>query len=653
MDLIIKRADGTVVTTYSVESITCTLDEKEQKPPAPEPDPIIEPPPASAPTPSEPPNEPPPEPAPEPAPAPSPEPAPSPAPSPEPAPSPAPTPAPAPPPPEPEPEPIPPAPAPAPEPAPEPAPAPAPSPPAPYLVKATPANVMSVNWAAGPPDMVDVSKLPDPIPWLCYVDDKLTIAHSAEGVGLRFRALPVYGWFQTLYRPVPALVGEGDARIIKPINAQGFGGDDPLGNIRPGLRKYPQRPGPRGRAIGHPYMAIHGHTRIKEDGTIADGMQVPMWIGLAMDGKLWFWFRDGSTSLRAELPVADNSYINDFSYYEPQRSLMFYVDVMRGAVVMVARHTDPWTITDVATGLKKPTSCRAIGDLLYVADNGAGAIIEIKPVVGGQRKVCDMQGVFWLDYTSDHQLVAMRTDRTLHKIKVETGEIGPDLMVGRSAPGQYTNQKWVMCDVDRHGTCGPKDTIYVCHSHGRGNNDFYRIWPNGGISYQLGSAGYMSTGPVEYTFEPQGHYPWTAAVHPDEGCLAVQGISNNDLGILGVRSPKDPWPAPYPYLHEVASRGRMQIGWGGTSATYTTKPSFTCLMGQDGGSYLGCNFDFIANMPYAEAAAFVRQGMIGSTPRTLTNVDLWPLLYMAYYNSQRHLREGAKLIQGLKSYLGV
>jgi hypothetical protein len=417
---------------------------------------------------------------------------------------------------------------------------------------------------------------------------------------------------------------------------------------------YPVRSGARGQAIMTPYMTVKGHTRV-ENGVVLDNPRIPMWVWVTMDGQMQYGMRDGSVVNAEHLPVKADSYVNDFTFYEPERKLFFYTDSRRGAVVKGDRNTTPWTYSDLATDLGELTSCRAIGTTIYACDTHSGKVWAIDAATGDKRVLCTIPRVFWLDYTSTGKLVAAGVDWQIRLVDTETGEVSANIAGVSLAPNLPA---WVQIDVDRNGTCGPVDTIYFVPSQSAGNIDFYRFFPKGDGTYErvlggYGGYGVMQCGDSHWCQEPTGHYNWTVAIHPDEGCMAVGGFANVQIGVLGVVDPSDPFPEAYPYDHQLCGTGRWMIAWGGRKDQIGKVPSFTCFMGWDGDSFLGCTCDYMASMSYADMAAFIRGGMIGSVPRDLSNADLWPLGTYILMNSQRHLKEGHALIAGWKAFLGV
>jgi hypothetical protein len=504
----------------------------------------------------------------------------------------------------------------------------------PTMLAAPPPKTGSYD-PGGPSDMVDVNSLPSPIPWTAFVDDKHTIARPAGGKEVKYRKIGLYGNQNHLYRIYSAVVGDA----IVPLNVHH--GENPQGALD-ALKTWPVRAGPRGKAISTPYAAVHGHSRIREDGSIADSLHVPMWVSLLLDGRFVYHMRDGSMQIDTQR-VTTSGYTNDFTFYNPNRKIMFVCDSARGVLLRVDRTNPTWAISDHATGLGTLTSCRAIGTKVYCANNLDGLIVEIDGETGARRSVAALPDVFWIDYQSDGTLVAMTTNGTVHR--VVNGVVGANLV--HIDADVYP---WVMCDVDRNGTVGPKDAIYALAPYDNGARAVWRV-VNGvatvGSGWIDSGEGTMATGPVIRVSDPCGHYPWTVAVHPEDGAFFFQGTANIQPGIVTVMHPGD-WPDPYPHSDAFYEQGLEAMRMIGRSGAV---PAFACLMGEQGDSFLGCTSDYITSLGPVGAAAFIRKGMIGSVPRTFTDAELAPLLKYLFYNSQQHLVRGAAVVQEVDAWL--
>lgn len=542
-------------------------------------------------------------------------------------------------PPPPPPAPVPPPPPPAPTP-PPPAPPPAPS----GLIPTISSNVSS-NQNPGPADWIDPALLPAHLPWSVFTDSIQTIAPAMGGANpTDYRKLHVYGMPSGLYVTSPVLVNGKVDHIFPDF------GDDPNG-IKSKLATYPLRAGMRGQNVMTPYCTWHGHTRKLEDGTLSTNPNTPFWVGVAWDGSMCFAFRDGSMIIPFKLPIT--TWCQDFTYHEPrQLKLFFAVDTGAGKVLKIDRNTNPPTVTEFASGLGTATSLRSFGGFLYVADNVGRNIWKINPVTGDKSILCSLPGVFWLDYTSDGQLVALTQQRQLYRIDTTTGTVGPNLLASLPISGQL----WVQCEVDRNGSFGEKDAIYVIHSHGVGNTDLFQV-SSAGVRTAAQMMGFGSLGgpaqigKIASVLDPIGHYPWIVSIHPDDGVMAIQGFANNQLALIAAKPSTTSWPVDT-IDNTTHARGKFIMRNGcGLGTKIGTVPSFTALMNADGGGHLGFSSDFIAEMAYADAVTYVQSGVGGVLPRGfIAGEDMYAFLYYLYRNSQRFLREGKPLIDGLRAY---
>lgn len=220
--------------------------------------------------------------------------------------------------------------------------------------------------------------------------------------------------------------------------------------------------------------------------------------------------------------------------------------------------------------------------------------------------------------------------------------------LGKPGPGQ----SWVNCSVDRNGTCGERDSILALSTHGAANVDTYRITSEGINARGFGQGGGRSTvGRLSGVGEALGHYPWNAEYHPHYGLILVQGFAECVPGFLCPEAEGQTyWAAEDPQTEGVRADGvLMERGLLlGTGRDLLLK-EFSQIMTPRGGGLVTA--DHIAAMSYADAMAFLRAGMITRRPRTFTNGQCLAMLYAMYRQSQRFMREGRTLVDGLISYV--
>jgi hypothetical protein len=524
-------------------------------------------------------------------------------------------------------------------PAPVPPPPPAPSPPVGAFSILGTHNINAAPNGTGVADVIDPSKAPAPIPWTLFRDSRQTVANSLNGAApAQWRRLNVYGNPQGLYEPMYDVI-DGTVRRIYP----GTVGDAKL-NIVPDLKKFPLRGGPRGRAITTPFWMLRGHDRRREDGSIADSPHIPMWIAVDMIGHIWYGMRDGSFQIAGQIPIT--TWCNDFSYFTQPRTVFFATDTGAGKVLRVERNGTTFTTEVWCSVPGFAESVRAVGTALYVADSVSGKLWKFdaldKTVPGVEFAAVPL--AFWVDHLSTGQLVVMtkggllqflRADGTVERTVTLTGDT-----------------RWVTFDVDRNGTCGPKDTIAACTAHGGpGNVQYWFVAPDGTVRYQpFGSGnGRAQVGRTSRCVEPM-HYPWLTSFHPNDACLAVQGGSNILPAIYAAIGTGDTsWPDDGTYDHNLANVGRNTLIRGG-SVGAGPFPSFCSVMHAGGGSLLGCSADHLMAMPVADALAYVRGGMLGGIPRQITNADARGLLYWCALGSQQYLRDGKALVDRISAH---
>lgn len=531
-------------------------------------------------------------------------------------------------------------------PAPAPTPAPAPAPASSASVPAFGSAMHSRQFRSGPADWIDTSALPASVPWSVYADANNALAPSQKGVwASAWKKLHLWGNPPGLYQRMPRMLDGAFAQS----NPQA-GTDDPVAIVGK-IPAFAPQAGARGSNIVSPYTTWHGHTRIKPDGTLGSA-RAPLYVGIRLDGMMQFAYRDGSIVDAAHVPGVSVAY--DFSMNPPNRLLFYVADWTNGKIVQVDRSKagvpeDPalYVYTDFVTGLTKPTSVRITQDgTMYVAANGE----ILKVVNGGAVPLLAVPGVFWLDYTSTGKLVAMTTNTQLYVIDPAAPALGVDLLASQNFAVPF-----VQCSVDRNGTFGPVDDIYAVRDHGVANTDLWRI--SGSAVYDYGhiipsGLGLCTVGDTQNCQDVFGHYMWVVECHPDEALLLTQGFADCYPTLIRPALASD---APEDvYDHALMVRGAQIIQAGTTFAKpFGSQPTFTCLTSERGWSMLGCTADFVAQMSYADAAAFVQKGMIGSFPRPeIVGYDLLAVLYLLYRSSQRFLKEGKPLMDGLRAFVG-
>jgi hypothetical protein len=414
---------------------------------------------------------------------------------------------------------------------------------------------------------------------------------------------------------------------------------------QPSKPKYDTKAGPRGVNVQTPYTTWHGHTRIRNDGTVGEG---PLYVGVQWDGWVCYLWRDGRFEKVQKLDCRGAS---DFTF-SADRKVFYVVDSLRQRVLKVDRNSTPWAVSTLVDGFVSPVSIREINGLLYVTDKGDGTIWTVT-LAGVKTKLMDQPGAFWVDHFSNGDLAVATLGGVVRRIS----PAGVVLQTWITLASQSTG--WTTVSVDRNGTFGPADEFAVIVAVGMSNVSFWRlqggvlkgtkdavIEPTGGGAW----GGNASVGNTRWCQDPIGHYPWVAEHHPDEAVLLVQGIANVFPSLIAARPAN--YPAEDAFDLTLFDRGREIIRYGvGPGSPYFEKPSFTTHISEIGWSLIGATADWIAVKSYADAASFVQQGMFGSFPRPeIKGKDLLAILYVIYRSSQRFLKEGKPLIDGLRAF---
>lgn len=517
-------------------------------------------------------------------------------------------------------------------------PPPPPPPPPSGLIPTTGLSFMSHQFNVGPADWIDpAKKLPTP-PWSVYSDPaKQIFAPSQNGVRpTRWMRLTPWGGPSQLYDGNP-IYHHGKvihySTMIRPA-----GGDTRIAASQ--LKADPPPVGARGTGLVDPFITWHGHPVAKDDGSPGMG---PLYLGLRADGALLALMPDGSSFILGWIDVTG---CMDFSF-TPDRMVFLVADTYGGRVLKIDRtaaraarvppaHEDYklWTVTVLADNLGTVTSVRCLPDgKIYAIDNKGGRVLEIS---NGVRVVCSFPAAFWVDYV-DTQLVVMTNNSRVHMVDPVTGNIGLNMTPAHLIGGAV----FVTLSVDHNGTIGTKGDIYgTAVTSGGGNTDILHY-----------SGGKFITNfpfaPLEGTPGEPLHYGWVTECHPEQAVFLAQGVSNFFPSLIRPRLPTDPEgdirQDLYGHGYQIHCAGGPIVG---------QYPSGTALMNPSGWGNLGCNVDHIAELGYAEMAAFFRGGLTGSIPRVLSDYDVLGWGEWALAHSQRYIKEGGALTRGWRAHMG-
>jgi hypothetical protein len=496
--------------------------------------------------------------------------------------------------------------------------------------------------AYGPADRAkwsDLQALIDKVPaWDIFADAEQRLAPSWDGAEptRSWVRCHQYGNFNRLYMGSP----QPDGAAVRNLGSKA-NGDDLMLNIVPWVKSLPMRPGPRGKHMSTPFGAVRAHSRRLPDGTLSMHPDIPTWIKVDVLGNIWYYMRKGE--LRLPYTLKDVGGILDWCPVPSSRKEMLVADNGKGCVWHLLRDGANFTQTkycdlpDVTSVISLPNGRH------YAVDKKAVYEITSRaPVL-----TVNLSNAFYLDHFSNGDLCVGTLTPGLFRVTA-TGTVTP-------LYGAARLNSWVQCAVDRPGTCGPKDTIYFAGSHFGVNDNVIIVKP--GQAAQTGTQvfgsvqGQMSVGPLIYTMDPFGHYPWNMLPHEDEAMFFVEGESDG-VPSIWVRNAGQ-FPNFGVYDHNTFGTGIYIIRTGvDFSQPIGGVPSFTCQMSDSGHSGIGVCADVIAAMPFDEQAAFVQKGMAGSFPRPfLKGRSLYALLYHLNASSLRYMKEGGALLDNLKAYL--
>jgi hypothetical protein len=494
--------------------------------------------------------------------------------------------------------------------------------------------------AYGPADRAkwsDLQALIDKVPaWDIFADAEQRLAPSWQGAEptRSWVRCHQYGNFNRLYMGSP----QPDGTTVRNLGSKA-NGDDLMLNIVPWVKSLPMRPGPRGKHMSTPFGAVRAHSRKLPDGTLSMHPDIPTWIKVDVLGNLWYYMRDGS--LRLPFTLKDVGGILDWCPVPSSRKEMLVADNGKGCVWHLLRDGANFTQTKFCD-LPGVTSVISLPDGRHFATAKTGVYGIAR---GATVLHVNLSNAFYLDHFGNGDLCVGTLSPGL--FRVSGGTVTPLYAAARL-------NSWVQVSVDRNGTCGPKDTVYFAGSH-FGTNDNIIIVRPGQLSQTgtqvFGSVqGQMSVGPLLYTMDPFGHYPWSFVVSEDDASIFVEGESDGQPSIWVRDAGQFP---KFSYDHATFGTGIYIIRTGvDFSQPIGNVPSFTCQMSDSGHSGIGVCADVIAQMPFDEQVAFVQKGMAGSFPRPfLKGKSLYALLYHLNASSMRYLQVGADLLDDLKAHL--
>jgi hypothetical protein len=500
----------------------------------------------------------------------------------------------------------------------------------------------------GPADRINASVVTTALaaqkPWTFFAtpDEKFAVSRNGQP-GSNWARLPVWGNFGGLYKGLPRIRSNGQQSNL----TSKAPGDDVALNITPYVNTYEVKAGARGNGVTTPYTAWRSHTRRLADGTLSMDPNVPYIVGLDVLGNVTYRMRSGE--IRIVHRVAGVLDMHDWTPRPASRKFFASTDTGHGRVMETFRNLATFTDTQLFQ-IPRPTSVRYLPDdtLAIVSGNLNNPTLNSVWMwrAGRLSKLCDLPYAFYLDYDEFNRFVCLTLD--LGVFLIDPNNPTPVQIRARAEM-----ETWATISVDRNGTCGEKGNMLIAGTHIQNNASAYMrragVWIDA-LDHFGRSSGQATVGASILQVDILGHYGWSLVYGEDDASIYSEGASDLQGSVLCPRGPH--FAAEDNYDHNSFVSGRKVIEMGcGPGTPYGTVPSFTCQMSDQGWSAMGITADYVADMPFPQQAAFIQAGMLGSFPRPyIKGRDLYRTLYLLNRSSQRFLREGVTLMQGLLSY---
>lgn len=500
----------------------------------------------------------------------------------------------------------------------------------------------------GPADRISAAVMNTAIaaqkPWTFFATPDEQFAPSRNGQpGSNWARLPVWGNFGGLYKGLPRI----RSNSMQSNLTSKAGGDDVALNITPYVATYEVKAGLRGSGVTTPYTAWRSHTRRLPDGTLSMHPDVPHLTGVDVVGNVTYRMRSGEIRIPHTIPGVKD--VHDHSVRPASRKFFVTTDTGHGRVMETFRNLASFTDTQLFQ-IPRPTSVRynARDDLAIVSGNLNNPSLNSVWMwrAGRLSKLADIPFAFYLDLDEFDRFVCLT-------LNLGVFTIDPN----NPAPVQVRPfgelETWAAISVDRNGTCGEKGNMLIAGTHIKNNASAYMrragVWIDA-LDHFGRSSGQRTVGSSTLQVDILGHYGWSLVYGEDDASIYSEGASDLQGSILCPRGPHFAAEDNYDHYAFVGGRTIIEMGCG-PGTPYGSVPSFTCQMSDQGWSAMGITADYVADMPFAQQAAFIQAGMLGSFPRPyIKGRDLYRVLYLLNSSSQRFLREGVTLMQGLLSY---
>lgn len=317
--------------------------------------------------------------------------------------------------------------------------------------------------------------------------------------------------------------------------------------------------------------------------------------------------------------------------------------------------------------------------VIFYADRNRNEVVKIAASAGAITKLCDFDFAQVIRRNSLGQLIVgspVKDQATYNntgssnyhkgrvsRVNASTGAI-TDLFVPTSTypfqgyisaePGGLNAPTWMWLDVDRWGSIGPTNTIYVASSISAedstyglegSRSEWAAIYVDGSgdmtsIEDFHGTCnnGTFYDGKLENTsiLDPWGHYVWAVTVHPNECRYISTGFGGLGVSVFRriLTDPNNNYSADNAYYARgliVWQRGTV-VDW-----PLDSRPSFANIHGRNGYNLLGANFrtfDELNDLNDADLTTAIQAGLDGSIARPeITGDDLRDLIFYIRKNS--------------------
>jgi hypothetical protein len=490
-----------------------------------------------------------------------------------------------------------------------------------------------------------IPPLASPLPWTSYVVEPLT--HTMTG----------------LYTRIPVLMSDGgDVRVEMWTQAL----RDTIGQNVRSVESNPRRPGGRNDSLVSSYSTCQSHR-----GAILKGKPAQGWA--CVDPYMLFTIRaDGfvthiaGTTPTTSVGVFENGVPLDGATdlaQDPSDDRVFYVaDTENQRIARVDLHYSPARVTTFAglvgvsgTALGTDTQVRFHDPMsITFLSNGRIAVADWNNARVLIRSTSGSWSVASMAYTFQHPFVVRGTNdgrvviydsRTLD-VLLHNPSTGSVSVVGHV--GHNTRDRWTWLDVDRAGTHGRANDIFIAWSSSYVAAERWSLDGTIKIRAPQGST-FRGGGRLGKVQDPAGHYPWIIAVGQQEARLLWGGYGTIGLPVWRPQLAEEQVYADVPPGSAICTNRGQNVwrqgtlwgvsGEGSMQKWPRIRPTFELTAGGGGFSLIGRDtVDDLRLLSDAALDAWLRAGGNGSVARPeLTGYDLACLRYFLRTQSLDHV----------------